>query len=426
MNNLTVDNLKARYQQGAATIVVTVILLFGVTLIALYAARVGILDQRISGNEYRHKEAFANAEAGMEQAASFLRANPELRDSATTGWTSCAGLTSVFPCDITGADFVYASVAASTITSSVQTIPTLTDSQSYLVRKGDNTLAVGVGTTADTTGEATSIVEFAEINLLTPGAIPPLMAPEIDLGGNFTIVPNPNGGGPGLPLSAWAASTVTSGGFGSWQTCNHGEFQNGSGGNFGDVCMDALDDTVTWKDCGCFAGEELSDSGPPSVINSDIVYNDASFPSSPFEYFFNGLSVETVKNDIFGKEGVILPNCTTLNNTLLNGLAKPLVWVEGDCDIPTIIGSRDTPIILVVEGLAKANGNVDIWGVLLGLGQTTLNGTATVHGSVISEDPTKLTTGGYKQVYDESVFSALRLDTIDTLFAKVKYSWRDF
>jgi Tfp pilus assembly protein PilX len=414
-------------QTGAATLFVVIILLVGVTLIALYAARVGVLDQRISGNEYRHKEAFANAEAGLEQAASFLQANPEIH-TGTAGWASCAGLTTIPPCNITDADSVYATVSGSTITTSVQTISTLTESQSYLVKKGDNTIAVGIGSTLDGTGSATAMVEYAEISLLTPGAIPPLMAPEIDLSGNFTIVPNPNGGGPGVPLSAWAASTVTSSGYGSWQTCNHGDFQNGSGGNFGDICMDALDDSVTWKDCGCYAGKEISVAGPPTVIGDDIIQSDPSFPASPFEYFFNGLSPETVREDIVraADPNAVIANCGGLNNTVFNALNSSIVWVEGDCNIPTIIGSRDKPIILIVEGLAKADGNVDVWGVLLGLDQVTLNGTTTIHGSVISEQATKLTTGGYSQVYDESVFAELEVDVLDTLFAKVKYSWRDF
>ena len=42
-------------QRGAAALITAVILLIGVTLVIIFAARVGILDQKVSGNEVRHK-----------------------------------------------------------------------------------------------------------------------------------------------------------------------------------------------------------------------------------------------------------------------------------------------------------------------------------------------------------------------------------
>ena len=438
-------------QQGAATLLVTVMLLIGVTLIALFATRVGILDQRISGNEVRHKEAFANAEAGLEQAASFLRANPSLHDGATAGWIPCAGLTSVFPCSVAvGASLVnptlvYATVAASTITSSVNSV--LVNSKSYLVKIGDNTTAVGLGNSADGTGEAVAQIEYAKTSLLTPGEIPPLMSPSVDLGGNFTIVPNPNGGGPGVAVSVWVNSSVTSGGGASWQTCNHGEFEAAG------ICMDTLDDTDAWKVCGCT--ENLSDSGN---IGDDIVINpSADFPYSPFAFIF-GVDIpgppppggaDSDKDDLVAEtkleikarakaKGKVVDDCsalagppTTINGVLLTDLKIPLIWVEGDCSFPTgstvILGSRDTPLIIVVEGDVHANGTLDVWGILIGLtADFSLNGNVVVHGSAISDLPSNLTNGGYAQVYDEDVFAALADDTLTTDIAKVKYSWRDF
>lgn len=63
----------ARTQQGAATIFITIVLLLAVALIALYTNRGAIMEQRLSANEIRAKQAFAAANAGLEQALAFWR-----------------------------------------------------------------------------------------------------------------------------------------------------------------------------------------------------------------------------------------------------------------------------------------------------------------------------------------------------------------
>jgi hypothetical protein len=71
-----------------------------------------------------------------------------------------------------------------------------------------------------------------------------------------------------------------------------------------------------------------------------------------------------------------------------NGLVgSALVWIEGDCDIPsnTVIGSRDKPIILVVEANhdQREHGR---WGLIVGLRiSMRLNGGPVIHGSIVSE-----------------------------------------
>jgi Tfp pilus assembly protein PilX len=429
-----------KYQKGAAVLVVSISLLIAVTLLIMYAARVGLLDQKISGNEYRHKEAFANAEAGVEQAASYLRANSALHEGGT-GWTPCAGgpVTTPFgisPCAIkVGASLATPTLVLGTLVSPNITptpISTLSNSQSYLVKTGDNTTVVGVGKSEDNTGVAVAQTEYAAVSLLTPGEIPPLMAPSMELSGNFTIVPNPNGGGVGVPVSAWVKTTATGTGTASWQTCNQGEFVDTGG----QVCMDTLTDAVPWKSCGC--SENLSE---PTNIGTDLVLTDPDFPSSPFNFIFDGKSRDYVK-DLAERDGKVIPNCgsanlsgpigsppeTRVGGEFLSSLALPLVWVTGDCDFTSgsIIGSRENPIILIVEGDIKANGTFDLWGIILGLAAFDLNGTSVIHGSAISENPSDLTNGGYSQVYDESVFKALIEDTTSTEISKVKYSWRDF
>ncbi|MDX2424890.1 MAG: PilX N-terminal domain-containing pilus assembly protein [Cycloclasticus sp.] len=415
-------------QLGAATLFISIMLLIAVTLISIFAARVGVMDQRISGNELRHKVAFATAEAGLEQAAAYLNANPVLHDgNVANGWATCTGNTTIFPCNLTDAEMVFASVVVGTsITPSINNILPLSDS--FLVKTATNIIALGQGTSDDGTGAALAQVAFAKTSLLTPGEVPPLMIPSGSLSGNFNIVPNPNGGGPGVPISVWAKDTIDTSGA-NWKTCDHGEFKDG-----GDVCMDTKGDGVSgdsWSGCSC--STERSNSGN---VNADIVmYPAADFPASPFVYLFgddtSGDTLATLKPEIKAlaeETGLVLDDCTTLNSAFNGLVGSALVWVTGDCLIGSnvSIGSRDKPIILVVEGELRVNAGAEAWGILMGLDQFVLNGGPVIHGSAISEIPSDLTNGNYSQVYDESVFDNLRNDTVNTQIAKVGYSWRNF
>lgn len=59
-------------QRGAAALALSLILLFGMTVIAFFANRNMIFEQRTSANQYRSTKAFELAEAGMEWAVARL------------------------------------------------------------------------------------------------------------------------------------------------------------------------------------------------------------------------------------------------------------------------------------------------------------------------------------------------------------------
>jgi hypothetical protein len=70
-------------QRGAATLAVALILLFGMTLIAFFANRGMIFEQRTSANQYRSTRAFEMAEAGLEWAIARLNDNAEMLADGT-------------------------------------------------------------------------------------------------------------------------------------------------------------------------------------------------------------------------------------------------------------------------------------------------------------------------------------------------------
>lgn len=435
MNRALIMNkliLNKKYQHGAATLVITVLLLMGITLISVYATKIGVLDQKISANEYRHKEAFANAEAGLDQAAAFLSANPSLHGGGA-GWETCSAGDG-FPCDTAGAVSVYGTIASGAVSTAVPNIATLTNSTSYLVKTAENTVTLGGGQSADATGRAVVQVAYAKSSLITAGEIPPLMIPTGIINGSFTIVPNPNGFGDGQPWSIWSKDSLTTN-LGTWQTCHHGDFQDG-GSSCQDVKVNDENTNDSWLGCSCTA--DLTNGSTPAADQVDLhLVPAADFPNSPFDYLFGAQNLTIIPDDVAiikaeikeraRVSGLVLDDCSNIVADFAGLVQSRLVWVEGDCSMHTEqLGSRTKPIVLIVERDITINGGAEIWGIIFGWDGFSMTGGPVIHGSAISEGASDLTNGAYKQVYDQAVFDNLTDDSVNTLTTKAAYSWKDF
>ncbi len=125
--------LMGRWQAGGLTIFTGVFVLILMTLMLLYATRVGLFEQRVSGNEARQKLAFHAAESAVDQAVEYALANagrlfstdvqaipdgsggfrPGWFSGTGAGWASCNGHTTKpnHPCGgeipATAASFFY-------------------------------------------------------------------------------------------------------------------------------------------------------------------------------------------------------------------------------------------------------------------------------------------------------------------------------
>ena len=92
MSKVTKFNRPApRTQRGAATLVVVLVLLFGVTVMAFFANRSFIFEQRTSANQYRSTKAFELAEAGVEWAVGKLNEGLPLATAPGCATTTVAG-----------------------------------------------------------------------------------------------------------------------------------------------------------------------------------------------------------------------------------------------------------------------------------------------------------------------------------------------
>lgn len=94
MMNRTLVHRHRAQQRGAAALAVALILLFGVTVVAFFANRGFIFEQRTSANQYRSTRAFEMAEAGLEWAVSRLNDPQTLVAQPSCAAAAGAGLTS--------------------------------------------------------------------------------------------------------------------------------------------------------------------------------------------------------------------------------------------------------------------------------------------------------------------------------------------
>lgn len=428
-------------QQGLAALVTAVVLLIAITIIVIFSAKFGVQELKIAANEARHKEAQQLADAAVEQAASFLRANVELYSGASAGWSDCTPVQSTFPCTVTFAnqdtmtfDKVFSTnvggalntVDISTLRDTSTAVPTVgvsdgSSSSSYILiddSVNERVTVLGVGVSKDGTAVASAKQEYGLITLVTPGEIPPVMAPQLNLNGNFTIVANPNNGTgtSGVPISGWTENETASG-TGSWQTCNLGDFRDGVGGP---ICTDVYDDTDDWSGCLCTSSLSNKDE-----INFDI-YEDVNFPD-PLEYVFGFSDPDRVAQSIIdagGKYYGVGEGCAGLDTLDLATLTVPMVFVEDDCTIPAV-GSESLPVVLVVRGRATINASTDIWGLLISITEVKSNGAAIVHGSLVADGTADLVNGGYTQIYTPDLLEKLAEDVLNKLPGKVAYSWTD-
>lgn len=238
------------------------------------------------------------------------------------------------------------------------------------------------------------------------------------------IVPNPNGGGVGVPVSVWIDSDVyVDGGQGSWTTCEAHEFYE----------VDTMPADYTCPApsgvCTCQGKKALSYPLPGSGLQHlgiDIVPDD-SFPPDLFEYVFgkpgDAAGVDYVKALAEEK----YPDCNDLDSSSFG-----IVWIEGSCEISSSrqIGSPGAPVFIVMAGTGnRITGSPNIYGtVMLTEVVNSPNsidgaGNPTIYGAMIADGDISQFGGNLKLVYVEDILEML-LDT--GAFGAVAGSWSDF
>lgn len=73
MTPIRTCNHLGRRQRGLATLLIALIIMVSVTLVVIFTAQTAVLEQRMSGNEVRTKQANLAAQAGLEHAMAYMQ-----------------------------------------------------------------------------------------------------------------------------------------------------------------------------------------------------------------------------------------------------------------------------------------------------------------------------------------------------------------
>jgi len=448
-------------QAGMITTFTGVLVLVMLALMMFFAVRVGIMDQRVSSNDMRQKLAFHAAESANQQAKEFFRANSviaastvvDLLPNGTDGWRSNVSprwqLCSAAGLDLTGsgthpcfgepnpdrrADLYYYSFNGSTnvpvdtntvlpgtgeeatvqallcvldidfeLETPVQGCSPAADGEHYMITLLGRGFADCDGTACGAEARISEQVSnFGGAAGGNPPAVPVVTKSVFPPSGSAEIVPNPNSGGVGVPVSVWmnanpscsASGSVIDPSSGSWATCEMHEW-------YGE---DTLPEDYTCNgNCSCSREESISYThGNENTLGIDLVA-DPEFPCDLFQFYFG---VPRADYEIVKGFSKVLSDCSSLGPN-----STGIFWITGtECSINsnTQVGSPYAPVLIISAATTtRLNGGANIYGVLYltdtEKSNATLesNGNNTIYGQAIIDGTLGSYTGTFQVVYNE-------------------------
>ena len=409
-------------RQRGASLIITLMIVVLLSLLALYGAGILVLDTRSAANDFRAREAMAAAESGTEQGLSLLNANKQFikdiigldlnndGDAADTNestWTTCTSTAS--PClSIRSADrtnWQYITMNAMgnpRLTSQPGAgsfiLSLLTPSSGSSSRLVYNIVAIGLSADGTSSSAVKQGAYFYPL-LLGNVSSPLAAASNLTLSGNYSIITNSNGGGAGVPVSAWSNSTLTPSG--SFSSCHIGDFVGGV----------------------CPSSTALSKNG---LTGPDMVGNDPNFPTDLFQFLFGvpASQYQTIKD-----QATVVADCSGLT-----AASSGLIWVTGNCEPTGTIGSAANPVILVVAGNnTHMNASDRLYGLLYifpvplgGIPDLTLNGGAHLNGAVFTHAGVNLQlNGNFVLEFDQGVLDKLRSSPSGRSLVRIPGAWSD-
>lgn len=451
-------------QRGMLTVFTGIIVLTMLTMMMIYAVRLGVSEQRMSSNEVRQKLALHTAEAGIQHAKEFFIANSALVASdridklpdGTDGWLA-PGAERWLPCS--GVD-----LTAGHGTHPCYAEPNLARrAESYFYSFGGvnevalNTDAILPGTTEEVTVHALlcklMISEFTSppvqgcskdssvadeyhymITLLARGradcsdgicgaeslvaeplanygvlsggngaGVPLTTRSSFPPSGNAEIVPNPNGGGIGVPVSVWMNAN---------QSCGGDAVVNPSSGAWATCELhewyetdQVPEDLICSGNCSCSKNEAISyTAGNENIIGIDMD-RDPEFPCDLFTFYFG---IPKDNYEAIKSQATIIDDCSELGPN-----SYGIYWATGPlCHIGanTVIGSQHAPVMLISAAtLTRFNGGTKLFGTFYlsdvedPNATLTSNGNNTVYGAAIIDGTIGEFTGTFQLIYVEAV-----------------------
>jgi Tfp pilus assembly protein PilX len=420
------------HQRGVAALVVTMTLFFAMLLIAVFANRNLVFEQRASANQYRSTQAFEAAEAGLEWAQAHLnnvaRIGADCKASGDTTGTSFREryLRIATP----GAGFSAVLWNNAGVATGLQPACVRGDAgwQCSCPASGAALLAAPVSATPSAPAPA-FLVEF--LPGAKSGVVRIVSRGCSNLGGACA----PGSGSPADAVARVEASFALLPGLASAPAAAltlRGALDVGAAA-LGVHNTDPASGAVALHAGAGVQAPALRVGGAPGAAsNASIVSPDPRLTAlGPAQLFASYFGLERTS---WNQQPVVTTlscagNCAaSLEQAVAAAGSNALIRIAGDLNLegPVNIGSREQPALIVVDGAAQLRGAVTLHGMLYANAvrwDGAVPSGSLVRGALVSEtsyrgDATP------DLVYDPAVLAALRQRT--GMFARVSGSWRDF
>jgi hypothetical protein len=416
-------------QRGAGSLIVVMVLFFVISLVAAYASRNMIFEQKTSANQYRSTQAFEVAEAGIEWGLAMLnsgRIDDNCSPSAT-GETFRTRYLSFTPGAGTVTRKVWLSGAVQ-VPFSVLCVRTATGWSCNCPSTGAPSVTAPAGTApapafrltflAGGTGNRPGAVLLralsctrlddnclADNQITQPGDAVASITTLIALKGAITAPP-------AAALTAGGAITLTGG-----NITNTEPLVNG-------MTVDAL---------GAFSPGPTLTTVPGSPSSQSITAPDAALPAAADLMFASvfGISRATYQQQPSTIVLTCPAQCATADlATLAANNPGRMLWLLGDADLSSAvsIGSATSPVVMVVNGNLTASAAATVFGLVYVVPNTgtttwTTSGSVAVQGAVVSEAAVA-GTATPSITYDLGVLTSLRQKSGS--FVRVPGGWKDY
>ncbi|ODV02155.1 MAG: hypothetical protein ABT20_15155 [Rubrivivax sp. SCN 70-15] len=413
---------RPRGQRGIAALVTVLVLFFIVALVAAYASRNLIFEQRTAANQYRSTAAIEAAEAGLEWALAMLnhgRIDAACATSSSTADTSfrqrylnidaSTGSIAVRKTS-TGADLLPSCVFDGTGRSGAPTLAAPSDSAVHpAFRIRFKPLPGTPSQPGLVQVESVACTRLDPTCLTFPGTPGAVLGVGNEGRAYVTALVGLTGGATSPPAAALTAL---------------GRVALAGGAIHGDVAVQAGGTVST--DPSMTLTRSPGSPGSPAVLASQAALSALS-PERFFAAQFN-LWSQTFRQ----QPAAVVLDCSssscdaaTLRQRIALNPGRP-IWVDGSLAIDSggNIGSADSPVLLVVTGsVAVTASDATIHGLLyVQTADWPDAGALQVQGAVAVEGD--LDTGTPQIAYDPALINRLRLSTGS--FVLVPGSWHDF
>ena len=404
MRLATIESFKAsaNYQKGAASLVMSMVILALITFVTIYTSRSLLNEQKIANNDYRAKQAFAAAEAGIAEAVSYLSEDPDR--------------------DLNGAiDLVFDTDNDNIGDTNSATIGdgSVTLTTSDLSADGDMTVIriQAVGLSADNSATRTVFRDISTLNPLPNMPDNPMTSRGSMVVNGAATIYNPEG-----HSTIWSGDNVALGSNNATAT----QVADPTDTDY-PTCMDTPETCDTIQ------------SSNKVTVGLDVIEHDSNLANlSPDDFFFNffGMSKTTYKDTM-----VTVEADHTDANTKAHLTTEEVIWVDGSGGVTDLNGitvgctlvmtgtnrcpdANTKPTILVVDGDATFSGTPQFYGIVFVTGTVNVSGNTKVYGAIVTGSDLTSATGGSLQVtYNSDILKNSRKSGRTGTSAG---SWRDF